>query len=260
VQDGARLIERKDRHALLIVPGFPVQVLERRLEFFQLPLGLKCDFELGEIDILRVVEACQEQAVHDLRQHLIAGPDPAIRGDVENHRVRGDFLVDGIEDNAELVVVCPRREQLRGWRPHDVAVFDRKPQHLGEAGLAASEEAGDPDGDAFVRLLRGFLIALQHPNKVFLDRVGHDVLADFRSNPVGRGLVDLDDLLDLPGDVVVEKRCYLAHGVHPSEDLGAVIMLGIEHAHEANPGRPVEVARIKQDRRNQHAALQLLQQ
>ena len=40
-------------------------------------------------------------------------------------------------------------------------VLDRKAEHLGEAGLAGAEEAGHPDGDAFVRLVRGLRVALE---------------------------------------------------------------------------------------------------
>ena len=46
----------------------------------------------------------------------------------------------------------------------------------------------------------------------------------------------------------------------PSEDLRAVVVLGVEHAHEAQAGRAVEVAGVEEHGRDVDAALELLEQ
>src|SRR5580704_4728460 len=45
-----------------------------------------------------------------------------------------------------------------------------------------------------------------------------------------------------------------------SEDLRSVVVLGVEHAHETQARRAIEVARVKKHRRDVDAALQLFQQ
>src|SRR5579862_1214247 len=46
----------------------------------------------------------------------------------------------------------------------------------------------------------------------------------------------------------------------PSKDLWAIIVLGIEDAHETQPGRTVEITGIEEDRRHENPAFQLLQE
>jgi hypothetical protein len=65
--------------------------------------------------------------------------------------------------------------------------------------------------DAFVRLLRRLLIALEHLHEMPLDGVGDDVLVDFGGDYGLGGLVDLDDLFDLPVDVVGKQRGDIRH-------------------------------------------------
>jgi hypothetical protein len=94
-----------------------------------------------------------------------------------------------------------------------------------------------------VRLVRRLAVALEDLGVVTADGVGRDVLVDLVAEDVLVGLVDLDDLLDVPTDVVREER--LDRGfvmtAPDSEDLRAVVVLGLEHAHEAQPGRTIEV-------------------
>jgi hypothetical protein len=66
VQDGARLIQGEDCHAFLIVPILAVQRLEGLLELLEPAFRLQPDFKFGQVDILGVTQARQEQAVHDL--------------------------------------------------------------------------------------------------------------------------------------------------------------------------------------------------
>ena len=94
-----------------------------------------------------------------------------------------------------------------------------------------------------------------------LDRVGDDILVDFGGDDLLVGLVDLDDLLDLPIDVVCEKgwRSCPLH-VILQKIFGPIVVLGFEHAHEAKSGCAVEIAGIEEDRRHKYAALELFQQ
>src|ERR1039458_195759 len=119
--------------------------------------------------------------------------------------MRRDLLVDGLQDDIELWVARACRKTARGRGAQDVTVLDRKAKHLGKARFARAEEAGDPDGDPFMRLLRSLLILFQHLHEVLLYRVRDNILANFGSDDVGVGLVDLDDLLDLPSDVIREN-------------------------------------------------------
>ena len=204
MQDGARLVEGENRHSFLIIPRLSVQFLEGLFEHFELVIRFKRDFELGKVDVLGVIEACEKKPIHDFRQHLVAGSDAAIGRDVEDDGMRRDLLVDGFQDDFELWVTraCGKTARSRGAQ--DVTVLDRKAKHLGKARFARTEEAGDPDRDSFMGLLRSLLILFQHLHEVLLYRVRYHILVDFGGDDVGVGLVNLDDLLDLPSDVIRE--------------------------------------------------------
>ena len=61
-------------------------------------------------------------------------------------------------------------------------------------------------------------------------------------------LVDLDDLLDAAGDVAGEEVLDgLRSRFSSSEDLRPVVVLGVEHAHEAQARGAVELARVEED-------------
>src|ERR1019366_7840997 len=47
------------------------------------------DLQLGEIEVLGIAEALEEEPVHDLGQRLVTAPDAAVGGDVEDDGVRG---------------------------------------------------------------------------------------------------------------------------------------------------------------------------
>ena len=121
----------------------------------------------------------------------------------------------------ESFASCVRfRNRSETGSPRTRPVLDRQAEQLRERRLARTEEAGHPDGDAFVRLLRRLLVPLEHLHEMPLDGVGDDVLVDFGGDDVLGGLVDLDDLLDLPGDVVGEQRGDLRHGTSPQKIFG----------------------------------------
>src|SRR5262245_9725710 len=48
-------------------------------------------------------------------------------------------------------------------------------------------------------------------------------------------------------------------GLSSSEDLRPIIVLGIEHSHEAQASRAIEVAGVEKNSRDVHAPLELLQ-
>ena len=73
-----------------------------------------------------------------------------------------------------------RREQLAGAPGRGSPVLQRQPEELGEARLAGAEEAGDPDADALVRLVRRLAVALEDRAEVVADRVGRDVFGESR--------------------------------------------------------------------------------
>ena len=205
MQDGARLVEREDGHALLLVPRLAVQRLEGLLEFLEPALRLQGDLEFGQVDVLGVTEARQEQAVHDLGQHLVARPDAAVGGDVEDDRVGRDLLVDGVEDDVELGVVCARAanrfaagvpKMLRSSiaRPSTLAKLDLPDPKKPEIQMATPS-----CGFCGVSWYRSSTCT-----KCFLmaSVTTYSSISDAMMSAVG--LVDLDDLLDLPSDVVVE--------------------------------------------------------
>ncbi len=87
------------------------------LETGELPLLLQADLELRQVEILRVVEALQEQPVHDLGQRLVAAADAAVGRDVEDHGVGRDLLVDAFSRTCELVVAGALGEALAAPTP-----------------------------------------------------------------------------------------------------------------------------------------------
>ena len=94
------------------------------------------------------------------------------------------------------------REALRRRLTRDGVVLDREPQHLREARLAGAEEPGHPDGDAFVGLVRRLTVGLQDLRIELSNRLRHHVLIDLGADHVLVVLIDFDDLLDAPPNIV----------------------------------------------------------
>ena len=107
VQGSARLVQREHGALLGDVPILAGFAAEGVLEPDKLPLLFEIDLQLREIEIVRVPQAPQEQPIHDLAEHLIARPDAAVGGYVEDHRVGGDVLVDRLEDDRQLRIARP---------------------------------------------------------------------------------------------------------------------------------------------------------
>ena len=106
-------------------------------------------------------------------------------------------------------------------------------------------------------------VALEDRAEVRADRVGGDVLGELVADELLVGLVDLDDLFDVPLDVAGEE--VFDDGWRSSsgsflEDLRSVVVLGVEDAHEAEARGAVELARIEEHGGNVHLALELLEQ
>jgi hypothetical protein len=104
-----------------------------------------------------------------------------------------------------LVVASPLSEAVTGRLPVDDPVLNGQTEHLREAGLAGPEEARHPDGDAFVWLVRRLPVRVEDACVVTANGIGDDVLVDLVENALFVGLIDLDDLLDAPTDVVSEE-------------------------------------------------------
>ena len=106
-----------------------------------------------------------------------------------------------------MIVSSPIRacEQLGSAVARERSVLERQSEVLGEARLTGSEEAGHPDADALVRLVRRLRVALEDRAEVGADGVGGDVLGELLADELLVGLVDLDDLFDVPLDVGGEE-------------------------------------------------------
>jgi hypothetical protein len=72
----------------------PVISLVGGLEVGEPPLGLEGDLELGQVEVLGVAQALEEEPVHDLGQGLVAAADAAIGRDVEDDGVGRDLAGD----------------------------------------------------------------------------------------------------------------------------------------------------------------------
>ena len=109
----AGLGESRTRRCPCVRPSLSADIPEGGLELIESAVAFEADLELGEIEILGVAEAAQEQPVHDLGQRLVAAADTAVGRDVEDDRVGGDLLGDLVEQDLDLVVgTCP--EPLAG--------------------------------------------------------------------------------------------------------------------------------------------------
>ena len=87
----------------------------------------------------------------------------------------------------------------------ELTVFEGQAEELGEARLAGTEEARNPDADAVVRLVRGFQVAVEDGRIEFADRLGGDILVDLLADDLLVCRIDLNDLLDAATDVAREK-------------------------------------------------------
>ena len=172
------------------------------------------------------------------------------------------MLGDRLEQHGDRVVADPCGEQIGSAVARERSVLERQPEVLGEARLTGAEEAGHPDADALVRLVRRLRVALEDRAEVGADGVGGDVLGELLADELLVGLVDLDDLFDVPLDVGGEevfddalRSCRL---VSRRSSVGSCARR--RDAHEAEAGGAVELARIEEDGRDVHLALQLLEQ
>src|SRR5690606_916234 len=139
------------------------------LELPERALLLEADLQLREVEVLRVAEALEEEPVHDLGERLVAAADASVRRDVEDDRVGRDLLVDGLEQDLQLLVSGAVGESLGGRLARDRAIRDGEAEHLGEARLTGAKEARDPDGDAVGRLVRCLAVRLEDAGVVRAD-------------------------------------------------------------------------------------------
>lgn len=184
----------------VLVEGLSVPCLES----VETARFLERDLEFGEVEITRIVEALQEEPVHDLGDALVASADASVGRDVEDDRLGGYLLGDVAEQNLDLGIAGTLGEDPRRTFTDDRAVLEGETEVLRKARLTGTEEARYPDSDAFVGLLGRFPVALQDLCQVTTDGVGDHILGELVMDDLLVGLVNLDHLLDVAGDVVGE--------------------------------------------------------
>jgi hypothetical protein len=168
-------------------------------------LLLEADLELREVEVLRVAEALEEEPVHDLGERLVAAADASVRRDVEDDRVGRDLLVDGLEQDLELLVARAVGEALGGRLARDGAIRDERPSILAKLDLPEPKKPETQMAMPSCRLVRCLAVRLEDAGVVRADRVRDDVLVDLVADDLFVGLVDLDDLFDATVDVVGEQ-------------------------------------------------------
>jgi hypothetical protein len=137
-------------------------------------------------------------------------------------------------------------------------------QELGEARLARAVEARDPRRRLELEAVRLGQLAAdagEQADVLLVDAAGHalvmrvvrgeaagdDVLVDL-GGQLGRGLlVEVDDRRDVAGDVRDEEIAELHRPGPLTGRSGAVVAIGIELAHERQPGLAAALARVQED-------------
>ena len=95
------------------------------LEALEFPLLLERDLELGQIEVLSVAKALQEQPVHDLGERLVSALDAPIGRDVENHGVSRNVFRDLLEQDLQLRIARATSEEGRRRLAKDLSILQR---------------------------------------------------------------------------------------------------------------------------------------
>ena len=142
--------------------SLPKSSLVARLEGLQPALGSRGRSPARRGRGPGVAQALQEEPVHDLGEGLVAAPDAAVGGDVEDDGIGRDLLARS-RSGAPRSSCRPRarRTASRATRPGSWRFSTIETQDLREARLAGAEEARDPDADPLVRLVRRLPVALE---------------------------------------------------------------------------------------------------
>src|SRR6266545_4850156 len=198
------LLHGESDFGFLDVPILAEDSGESIFEESQTTFGFERDLQLRQIEVAGIAQPLQKQAVHDFSDRLIAAADAAIGGYIEDDRLGGNLFVDVREQRLNFWIASTLAEELGCSVALDQAIFQRQPQHLGEAGFAGAEEARNPDADAFVRLIGRFAVAVENVSVVITDGIRNHIFFDFIADNLLVILVDLDDFFDSTGNSVSE--------------------------------------------------------
>jgi hypothetical protein len=121
--------------------------------------------------------------------------------DIEHYDLGWDGLVVEVYEVAEFRVVQLGLEEIRRPLAEHLFVGEDVAEVLGEGRLTGAEETRDPDPYPLGRLDAGGVDRQKEITVLVLDPVGGDVLGDLVVDGVRLGLVELDDLFDLPIEV-----------------------------------------------------------
>ena len=194
----------------LIPPSASCDLLEGAHEPIESAVFFETNFQLSEIEILRVSKTFQKEPVHDLGQCLVPASDPPVGGDVEYDSVSRDILGDLSQVDANLAIICPSRESFaRGFHGRYRDSRSRGPSILAKLDLPEPKKPETQIAMPSLGLLRAASVAFEYLNVVVSDGVGDDVLIDLRPNDLGIGLIDLDNFFDLARDVIGEEAANL---------------------------------------------------
>jgi hypothetical protein len=182
-------------------PRSAVHVLTASDERVELPLGFQLDFQLGHVEIFGIIQLAKHNRVDELRDTLSDPAGVLFLGDVKENDFRREARGDEVKQIGHLGRIDLLLEEIGEWMSAHRCVLEGIAEVLGEGTLTRTEEARDPHTDALVWLGRCFGDRLQQHGVLIADAVGRDVFGDLRIDRLFVGLVDLDDLLDLPGQV-----------------------------------------------------------
>ncbi len=189
------LLRERDITALL--PALARELCgELLLERCQLPCRLQVDLELRVDDAARVAQPRQQRPVQREHHALTLAVDIPVRQQVHEHDDGLGLLMDDVQQRLGSRRLRTSEEALSCRLAEEIPVFEQVPQHLGEARLARTEEAADPDVGLLARHRQTLAVGLEHPGQRVDDVLCGDVLVDLIRDDLFVGELDLDDLLD----------------------------------------------------------------
>ena len=114
----------------LPVPVFVEGLTVLGLEFFESATLFQRDLQLGQVQVLGVAEALQEEPVHDFGDALVACTNASVGRNVEDDCFRRDMLSNASQQDLRLRVSDALRQQLCCTLAGNSSVLQRKAQVL----------------------------------------------------------------------------------------------------------------------------------